>query len=80
MEEHFVCSWTMKMPWRVQIKVCDVYHLLGSVRTLAHGYFSKLQEHTLHVISIYSISPKPLLSSLISFQEERSLVPVFSFS
>jgi hypothetical protein len=68
MELRFVCSLAMKMLCHAQIETCDVFHLLGSVRTVAHEYYSKLQEY--RVIAIYSISPKPLFESLNTFEKE----------
>lgn len=73
MAVHFVCSLAMKMLCRARIETCDVFRPLGSVRTVAHAYYSKLQEYL--VIAIYSVTPKPLFESLNSFQEERSFLP-----
>jgi len=72
MEVHFVRSLAMKMLCRAQIETCDVFRLLGSVRTVAHAYYSKLHDYL--VIAIYSVLPKTLFESLNSFQEEHSFL------
>ena len=51
MQLHFVCSLVMEMLCRAQIEPCDVFRVLGSVRTVSHAYqstFATIKRYQYH--------------------------------